>query len=195
MNFSKNSALFVIILNKKWIMKYIITLTIIFFAISSIKAQSFYELESETIDGELFKFEQLKGKIVMIVNTASKCGYTPQFEDLQKLYDKYKDKDFVILGFPSNDFLKQDPGTNEEIKSFCTKNYGVTFQMMSKIKVKGKNMHLVYQWLTKKEKNGFEDSKIKWNFQKYIIDKNGKLIGSFKTKIKPFDERIINLID
>jgi len=176
-------------------MKQIITLIIIFFAMNTISAQSFYELEAETIDGELFKFDQLKGKKVMIVNTASKCGYTPQFEDLQKLYDEYKGKNFVILGFPSNDFLKQDPGTNEEIKNFCTKNYGVSFQMMSKIKVKGKDMHPVYQWLTEKEKNGFEDSKIKWNFQKYIIDKNGKLVGLFKTKIKPFNEGIINLID
>ena len=165
------------------------------FTFQIINAQSFYELEAKTIDGELFKFSQLKGKKVLIVNTASKCGYTPQFKDLQKLYDKYKDDNFVILGFPSNDFLKQEPGTNEEIKSFCTKNYGVTFQMMEKIKVKGKKKHPVYEWLTEKEKNGFANSKIKWNFQKYIISENGKLLNYFKTKTKPFDINIIELLD
>ncbi len=157
-------------------------------------AQSFYKLKAKTIDGETFKFEQLRGKTVMIVNTASKCGYTPQFEDLEKLFKEYKGKDFVILGFPSNDFLKQDPGTNEEIKSFCTKNYGVTFQMMEKIKVKGKNMHPVYKWLTQKEKNSIEDSKIKWNFQKYIIDKKGNLVAIFKPRVKPFDNEILQVL-
>jgi len=127
---------------------------LIIFALTfqTINAQSFYKLEAETIDGEIFKFEQLKGKTVMIVNTASKCGYTPQFEDLEKLFEQYKEKDFVILGFPSNDFLKQDPGTNEEIKDFCTKNYGVTFQMMSKIKVKGKKSIKYINGLLKRTK-------------------------------------------
>lgn len=171
-------------------------LMIMLFALASqfAYAQSFYELEATTIDGKPFKFEELKGKTVMIVNTASKCGYTPQFEDLEKLFEKYKDTDFVILGFPSNDFLKQDPGTNEEIKEFCTKNYGVSFQMMSKIKVKGKEMHPVYKWLTQKEKNGFADSKIKWNFQKYIIDSNGKLVAMFRSKVKPFDNEITKFL-
>jgi len=174
-------------------MKILMTIIIVS-ALNVLSAQSFYELEATTIDGKQFKFDQLKGKNVMIVNTASKCGYTPQFEDLEKLFNEYKDKDFVILGFPSNDFLKQDPGTNEEIKDFCTKNYGVTFQMMSKIKVKGKEMHPVYQWLTQKEKNSFADSKIKWNFQKYIIDSNGKLVAMFKTKISPYDSEIVRLL-
>ena len=125
-------------------MKYfIITITFVF-TVFIIEAQSFYDLEAETIDGSQFKFELLKGKKVLIVNTASKCGYTPQYKDLQKLFEKYKDDNFVIIGFPANDFLKQEPGTNEEIVEFCQKNYGVSFQMMSKIHVKGKEIHPVY---------------------------------------------------
>ena len=157
-------------------------------------AQSFYDLEATTIDGKTFKFEQLKGKKVMIVNTASKCGFTPQYEDLEKLYEMYKDSNFVLIGFPANDFLKQEPGTNEEIKSFCTLNYGVTFPMTEKIHVKGKDIHPVYQWLTQKEKNGAFDSKIKWNFQKYMIDENGKLLQVFRSKTKPFDAKILKLL-
>ena len=164
------------------------------FQIMLINAQSFYDLEAETIDGKHFKFEQLKGKKVMIVNVASKCGFTPQYEDLEKLYKTYKDSDFIIIGFPANDFLKQEPGTNAEIKQFCTLNYGVTFPMMSKIHVKGKEIHPVYQWLTQKSKNGTFDSKIKWNFQKYIISENGKLLHVFYSKTKPFDKEIIKLI-
>ncbi len=160
----------------------------------TINAQNFYDLKAETIDGKPFSFEQLKGKKVMIVNTASKCGYTPQYYDLEKLYEAYKDSNFVIIGFPANDFLKQEPGTNEEIKSFCTLNYGVTFPMMAKIHVKGKNIHPVYQWLTQKDKNGVLDSKIKWNFQKYIIDENGNLLNVFYSKTKPFDESIVKLL-
>ena len=135
------------------------------------------------------------GKKVMIVNVASKCGYTPQYADLEKLYETYKDKNFVILGFPANDFLEQERGTNEEIKSFCTLNYGVTFPMMAKITVKGDAMSPVYQWLTMKAKNGVSDSKIKWNFQKYIIDENGHLMAYFDPATKPFDEAIIKLIE
>jgi len=160
----------------------------------TVNAQNFYDLEATTIDGVNYKFEQLRGKKVMIVNTASKCGFTPQYEDLEKLYEMYKDSNFVIIGFPSNDFLRQEPGTNEEIKTFCTLNYGVTFPMMSKIHVKGKNKHPVYQWLTQKDKNDILDSKIKWNFQKYIIDENGKLLNVFYSKTKPFDELILRLI-
>ena len=161
----------------------------------TIQAQSFYELEAETIDGKAFKFEELKGKKVMIVNTASKCGYTPQYEDLQKLYEKYKDDDFIIIGFPANNFMKQEPGTNNEIKEFCSLNYGVTFPMMAKISVKGKDIHPVYQWLTKKDKNGIEDSKVKWNFQKYLINEDGQYKAYFQPGIKPFDDKIIKLIE
>ena len=174
-------------------MKLFITLTIIF-AFSLTDAQSFYDLKAKTIDGQLFKFETLKGKTVMIVNTASKCGYTHQYEDLQELYETYKAKDFVILGFPANDFLKQEPGSDEEINMFCSLNYGVSFPMMSKITVKGKDMHPVYMWLTQKTLNKVSDSKIKWNFQKYIIDEDGKLVNYFSPSTEPFDEEIIKLI-
>jgi glutathione peroxidase len=160
-----------------------------------INAQSFYDLEAVTIDGEVLKFETLKGKKVMIVNVASKCGYTPQYEDLEKLWQNYKDKNFVIIGFPANDFMKQEPGTNEEIKSFCSINYGVSFPMMSKISVIGGDMHPVYQWLTDKVKNGVSDSKVKWNFQKYLIDENGRLLGYFEPGVKPLDPKIIEMIE
>jgi len=174
-------------------MKTVLTL-ISTFLIISMNAQSFYELKAETIDGKPFSFEQFRGKKVLIVNVASKCGFTPQYEDLEKLYKTYKDSNFVIIGFPANDFLKQEPGTNEEIKQFCTLNYGVTFPMTAKIHVKGKEIHPVYQWLTQKSKNGAFDSKVKWNFQKYFIDENGKLQQVFYSKTKPFDEKILKLI-
>lgn len=174
-------------------MKLFIALAILF-AFNLGEAQSFYDLKAKTINGDYFKFEELKGKTVMIVNTASKCGYTPQYEDLQKLYEMYKDKDFVILGFPANDFLKQEPGSDDEINMFCSLNYGVSFPMMSKITVKGKEMHPVYMWLTNKSLNKVSDSKIKWNFQKYIIDEEGNLLNYFSPSTEPFDEEIIKLI-
>jgi glutathione peroxidase len=158
-------------------------------------AQSFYNLEAKTIDGETFKFETLRGKKVMIVNVASKCGFTPQYEDLEKLYQSYKDKNFVIIGFPANDFLKQEPGSDQEIKSFCTLTYGVSFPMMSKIHVKGDSISPVYEWLTMKDKNGVKNSNVKWNFQKYIIDEKGNLMEVFESAVKPFDERILKLIE
>ena len=127
----------------------------------------------------------------MIVNTASKCGLTPQYEKLEALYKTYGDKDFVIIGFPANNFMNQEPGTEAEIKDFCTLNYGVTFPMMSKISVKGDDMHPLYQWLTDKEKNGFEDSSVSWNFQKYLIDENGNLVKVIKPRTSPDDESII----
>ncbi len=156
---------------------------------------SFYDLKAKTIDGKEFSFADLKGKKIMIVNTASKCGYTPQYEDLEKLYKLYKDKNFVIIGFPANNFGKQEPGTNTEIKEFCTKNYGVTFQMMEKIDVKGDDMHAVYKWLTSKELNGKMDSSVKWNFQKYLIDENGNLVDVAYSNDKPMDEKIVNWIN
>ena len=130
----------------------------------------------KTLEEEDFDMSQLKGKKVLIVNTASKCGYTPQYEDLQRLYEEYGGDDFVIIGFPANNFLKQEPGTNEEIKEFCSLNYGVSFPMMAKISVKGKDISPVYEWLTKKENNGVMDAKVSWNFQKFMIDENGNLI-------------------
>jgi glutathione peroxidase len=156
---------------------------------------SLHSFEVKAIDGSSFKLSQLKGKKVLIVNTASKCGLTPQYEDLQKLYEKYGSGNFAIIGFPANNFMKQEPGTNEEIQEFCSINYGVTFPMMEKISVKGNDMHPLYQWLTTKEMNGVMDSEVKWNFQKYMVDEDGKLVGMAKPKDNPFADEIVNWIE
>lgn len=155
---------------------------------------SFYDLKCKTIDGKDFSFSELKGKKVLVVNTASKCGYTPQYEDLEKLYQTYKDKNFVIIGFPANNFMHQEPGTNAEIQEFCTKNYGVTFQMMEKISVKGDDMDAIYKWLTQKALNGKLDSSVKWNFQKYMIDETGNLVDVVYSADKPTSDKIVNWI-
>jgi glutathione peroxidase len=152
------------------------------------------DFTAKTLGGEDLDFSSFKGKKVLVVNTASKCGFTPQYEELEALYKEYGGEDFEIVGFPANNFMNQEPGTNEEIKEFCEVNYGVTFQMMSKISVKGKDKHPIYQWLTEKELNGVEDSKVSWNFQKYMIDEDGKLVGSLSPKTSPKDEQIIRWI-
>jgi glutathione peroxidase len=163
------------------------------FTISAQK--SFYDFTVKDISGKDFPLSQLKGKKVMVVNTASKCGLTPQYEDLEKLYSEYKDNNFIIIGFPANNFMNQEPGTNEEIAEFCTVNYGVTFPMMSKISVKGDDMHPLYQWLTTKEKNGKEDSEVQWNFQKYLINEKGELVEVVKPREKPYSKSIIAFIE
>jgi glutathione peroxidase len=137
----------------------------------------------------------LKGKKIMIVNTASECGLTPQYRDLEAIYEKYKDQNFIIVGFPANNFGAQEPGSDEQIASFCKKNYGVTFPMMSKISVKGKDMHEVYQFLTQKSKNGLQDSEVAWNFQKYLIDENGELVKVIQPQTLPTDREIILWIE
>ena len=157
-----------------------------------VAAKSVYEFTMRDIDGKNVKLDAYKGKVVMIVNTASKCGYTPQYEGLQALYDKNKDKGFVVLGFPANNFKEQEPGSNEDIKAFCTKNYGVTFPMAEKISVKGKDMAPIYQWLTQKEKNGVLDAQITWNFNKFLLDENGKLITWFPSNVTPLSEEIVS---
>lgn len=154
-----------------------------------------YSFAVKDIDGNDFDMASLKGKKVMIVNVASKCGYTSQYEDLQNLYLKYGGEKFEIVAFPANDFMKQEPGTNAEIKEFCTSNFQVTFKMMSKISVKGDEMAPIYQWLTQKDKNGVADSKVKWNFQKYLIDKKGQLIEVLSSGTKPNDEKVINWLE
>lgn len=156
---------------------------------------SIYQFNVKDISDSDFDFNSLKGKKIMIVNTASECGYTPQYEQLEEVYKQYKDKNFVIIGFPANNFGAQEPGTNTEIASFCKKNYGVTFPMMSKISVKGDDIHPVYQYLTKKEMNGVQDSEVKWNFQKYLIDENGKLAKVLSSKILPNDPGVIAWIE
>ncbi len=171
-------------------------LVIISSAFSQAPSQkSFYDFKVSSIDGKAFNLNQLKGKKVLVVNTASKCGNTPQYADLEKLYEKYKSKNFIIIGFPANNFGKQEPGTNQEITEFCTKNYGVTFPMMSKISVKGEDIDPIYQWLTKKEQNGVADAEVKWNFQKFMIDENGKWIGTIAPKESPMSDTIIKWIE
>jgi len=161
----------------------------------TVNAQTtFYDFTVEDISGQEYPLSQLKGKKVLVVNTASKCGYTPQYEGLQELYEKYGDDDFVIVGFPANNFLKQEPGSNEEIAEFCTLNYGVTFPMMSKISVKGDDKHPLYKWLTSESENGVEDSKVTWNFQKYMINEEGQLVGHFSPKTKPDNEDLVGWI-
>lgn len=157
--------------------------------------QTIYDFKVETITGEAFDLASLKGKKVMIVNTASKCGLTPQFEQLEQLYKEYKDQNFVIIGFPTNDFMSQDPGSNKEIAEFCQLNYGVTFPMMSKIVVKGKEKHPLYQYLTEKSKNGIDDFDIEWNFQKFLINENGTIDKVISPRIVPNDKEIIDWIN
>jgi glutathione peroxidase len=156
--------------------------------------KSIYSYKVQTIDGKDFDLSTLKGKKAMIVNTASKCGFTPQYKDLEQLYKKYGGDKFVIIGFPANNFLRQEPGTNNEIKEFCSLNYGVSFPMMAKISVKGKDKAPIYQWLTKKELNGKFDSEVKWNFQKYLIDEKGNLIMVIKPSVNPLSDTIVNWV-
>ncbi|HTL81478.1 MAG TPA: glutathione peroxidase [Bacteroidia bacterium] len=158
--------------------------------------KTLYDFHATTIDGKDFDFSSLKGKKVMIVNTASECGFTPQYQGLEELYKKYQPTGkFEIIGFPCNQFGGQEPGTNDTIKSFCSRNYGVTFQMMSKIDVKGDSIHPIYKWLCNKDQNGVESSDVKWNFQKYLIDENGHLVKHCLSPVKPMDPEITNWIE
>ena len=154
----------------------------------------FHSFVVKDINGNDFDLADLQGKKVLVVNTASKCGLTPQYKILQAIYETYGGDKFTIIGFPANNFMKQEPGTNEEIAEFCDKNYGVTFPMMSKISVKGDDIAPVYQWLTQKSQNGVKDSEISWNFQKYLIDENGHLVDFVSPKEKPDTDKIISWI-
>ena len=154
-----------------------------------------YSFEILDISGRAFDWETVKGKKIMVVNVASKCGLTPQYVQLEELYQNYQDQGFTILGFPANNFGAQEPGSNAQIASFCQKNYGVTFPMMAKISVKGNDMHPVYQFLTQKAKNGLEDSSVQWNFQKYLINSNGELEKVIAPSTLPTDAEIINWIE
>ena len=156
--------------------------------------KNFYSFNVQDIDGKEISLSEFKGKKVLVVNVASKCGFTNQYEDLQKLYEEYGGDSFTIIGFPANNFLKQEPGTNEEIKQFCTLNYGVTFPMMAKISVKGNDIHPLYEWLTSKDQNGVMDAKVSWNFQKFMIDENGNLVDYAAPKTKPYDDKIVSWI-
>jgi glutathione peroxidase len=170
----------------------ILALTSITMAFTSSTPKSLHEFKSKTLEGKEFNFANLKGKKILIVNTASECGYTPQYKDLQALYEKYSSKNFVIIGFPCNDFGGQEPGTDTEIKSFCTKNYGVTFQMMEKVSIATSP---IYQWLTHKTENGVLDATVKWNFNKFLIDEQGHLVKYLASSVKPMDSEITNWIE
>lgn len=156
--------------------------------------QTIYQFKVEDLSGNVFDFATLKGKKIMIVNTASKCGLTPQYKDLEAVYKEYKDKGFVIVGFPANNFASQEPGSNEEIQTFCQLNYGVTFPMMDKVSVKGDDMCEVYKFLTQKSKNGLQDSEVEWNFQKYLINEKGELAKVIKPKTLVTEPEVINWI-
>lgn len=160
----------------------------------NMEGETIYQFKVKDIDGKDFDFASLKGKKVLIVNTASKCGLTPQYEQLQALYDEFKGDNFVVVAFPSNSFDDQEPGTNAEIATFCKKNYGVSFPIMEKVSVKGGDMHPLYQFLTQKSRNGLEDNSVKWNFQKYLINENGRLDKIIPPQVVPIDESIMDWI-
>ncbi len=153
--------------------------------------KTLYDFKAKTIDGEIFDFSSLKGKNVLIVNTASKCSLSPQFKRLQELYEEYGGDDFEIIAFPCNDFGKREPGTNSEIKEKCIRKYGVTFQLMEKIKIKGEDCHPLYYWLTSSEENGSLQARVTWNFQKFLIDKNGEVVDAVAPVSSPKNQRIM----
>ena len=153
--------------------------------------KSIYNIKLNDIEGNQINLHDYEGKKILFVNVASKCGFTPQYEDLQKLQNTYKDK-LIIIGLPCNQFGSQEPGTNIEIQNFCQKNYGVTFLISEKIDVKGENQHQVYKWLTQKSLNGKSSSSVKWNFQKYLIDENGNFIDFYYSTTNPLSDKIIN---
>lgn len=161
---------------------------------ASSSRKSIFSLCANKLDGTPLCFKDLAGKKILVVNTASKCGLTPQYKDLQTLYDKYKNENFEIIGFPSNDFMSQEPLKNNEIGEFCQKNYGVTFTMMEKVAVKGSNMDPVYQFLTQKTKNGVEDYEMEWNFQKFLINEKGQIDKVISPRISPLDDQIVSWI-
>lgn len=154
---------------------------------------SIYDFKATAIDGKTIDFSQYKGKKIMIVNVASECGYTPQYEGLQQLYDKYKEK-LVIVGFPANNFGQQEPGTNTDIQTFCKKNYGVTFQMMGKVSLKGADINPLFKWLIEQSNPDFTGD-IKWNFEKFLFDENGKLVHRFRSKTEPMSEVLFKAVE
>ena len=156
---------------------------------SVIMSKSIYEFKVEALDGSTVDFSSFKGKKILIVNTASKCGYTKQYEGLEALYKKYQDK-LVIVGFPANNFGGQEPGTNADIKEFCKKNYGVTFPMAAKVSVKGDDQAAIFKWLCNKSENEVLDAEINWNFGKFLLDENGNLLSYFPSKVEPMSEEL-----
>jgi glutathione peroxidase len=179
-------------------MKKIFLLSLVIISLSAnanAQSKNFYDFSVKTIDGNELALSEFKGKKIMVVNVASKCGLTPQYKQLEELYEKYADNNFVVIAFPANNFGAQEPGTNQEIKEFCTVNYGVTFPVMEKISVKGDDISPIYKWLTQKIENGKDDAEVTWNFQKFLIDENGNWIKSFSPRTSPDNEEIIKWIE
>jgi len=166
---------------------------LLFLSLFAGSSTTLYSFKARTLDGKDFDFSSLKGRKVLVVNTASECGYTPQYTDLEKLYEKYKDR-LVVVGFPANNFGEQEPGTNEQISEFCKTNYGITFPIMQKVSVKGDDISPLFQWLTTESNPDFTGD-IKWNFEKFLLDENGKLIHRFRTKVTPMSPEIISAIE
>ncbi len=193
-HFSPNAYLY----KKKFMKKYffaILAIGLFSFIIpvstsNIVKPATIYKFKVTSLDGGTIDFSAFKGKKILVVNTASKCGFTPQYAQLEELYKAHSDK-LVIVGFPANNFGSQEPGSNEDIKSFCTKNYGVTFPMAEKVSVKGDDIAPIYKWLTTKSENGVMDADIKWNFTKFLLDENGYLITKFDSKVTPLSEEIL----
>lgn len=171
-------------------MKYIIAIILLLGGITMSTAKGIYDIEVNKIDGTQQRLEDYKGKVILIVNTASKCGFTKQYEDLQNLWELHKEDDFIILGFPANNFMNQEPGSNEDIVEFCQLNYGVDFPMFEKISVKGKDIHPLYDYLTSKKNNPEFGGKITWNFNKFLISTDGKIIGRFSSPTNPMSKEI-----
>lgn len=176
-------------------MKYIFSIAafIMLSAFNLPGVNSIHSFKVKSIEGKTIDFASFKGKKILVVNTASKCGYTPQYDALQKVYNQYKDK-LVIVGFPANNFGGQEPGSDSEIQDFCKANYGVSFPMASKVSVKGSDMAPIYKWLTSKTENGVLDAEVGWNFGKFLLDENGKLLQYFPSKVKPDSDEILKFV-
>ena len=175
-------------------MKYILFAFMILTSFKNISAQSVYDIDLNNIDGVNIDLSKFKGKYILFVNVASNCGFTKQYADLEKLYQQYK-QELVVIGLPCNQFGGQEPGNSIEIKQFCQKNYGVSFPITEKINVKGENIHQLYSWLTDKEKNGNINSNVKWNFQKYLVDRSGELVNYFYSTTNPLSNKITSLLN
>lgn len=162
--------------------------------VNTMQSNSIYKFKVESLTGGTIDFSDFKGKKILIVNTASECGYTPQYEGLEKLYNQYKEE-LVIVGFPANNFGGQEPGSDREIKAFCEQNYGVSFPMASKVSVKGADIAPIFAWLTSKEGNGAMDVEIKWNFTKFLLDENGHLVASYESAVEPLSDKILKALE
>jgi glutathione peroxidase len=156
--------------------------------------KTIYQFTMNTLDGKPKNLADYKGKVLLVINVASKCGLTPQYKDIEKFYKEYKEMGVEVLGFPANNFLGQEPGSSEQIAEFCQKNYGVTFDMFEKISVKGKDIHPLYQFLTSKDLNGNVDAPVSWNFQKFLIGKNGEVIAAYSPKISVYDAEVLDAV-